>query len=75
MKCPYCSQKMQKGIISGDGRSGVYWKSGDKKTDFWDKLGGIGKIDAAAYTLCEFTIESYYCYGCKKMIFETDITK
>ena len=75
MKCPYCDKEMQKGIISGDGRSGVYWKAGDKKTNFTDKLTGIGRIKAVKYSLAVFTIEAYYCEACKKMIFETDILK
>lgn len=28
MKCPDCGQEMHEGIISGDGKSGVYWKTG-----------------------------------------------
>lgn len=75
MKCPYCNQEMEKGIMSGDGRSMVWWKQGDKKTNLWDKLGGIGKIDAVKYALGVFTIESYYCDACKKMIFETTVSK
>ncbi len=75
MKCPYCNQEMQEGIISGDGRSGVYWKTGDKKANFMDMLGGTGKIEAVKYTLASFTIDANYCAACKKMIFETDISK
>lgn len=75
MKCPYCEQDMQKGIISGDGRCMVYWKAGDKKANLWDKLGGTGKIEAADYSLGTFEIEACYCTSCHKMIFETDIGK
>lgn len=75
MKCPYCNQEMQKGIISGDGRSGVYWKPGDKKAGFMERLSGAGKIEAAKYTLASFTIEAEYCTTCKKVIFETEISK
>lgn len=75
MKCPFCGQEMHKGIISGDGRSGVYWKKGDKKSNFMDKLGRTGKIEAVKYTLATFSIEADYCVTCKKMIFETDISK
>lgn len=75
MICPYCKQEMQKGIISGDGRSGVYWKTGDKKINFADKVCGMGKIEAVKYTLSSFTIEANYCAACKKIIFETDISK
>ena len=75
MKCPYCEKEMQRGSISGDGRSGVYWKSGDKKANFGDKLVGTGKLSAIKYSLAVFTIEAYYCDACKKMMFETDISK
>ena len=74
MKCPYCGQEMLEGIISGDGRSGVYWKAGDQKANFMDKLGGTGKIESVRYTLATFTIEANYCLPCKKMIFETEIS-
>lgn len=59
MKCPYCNGEMELGVISGDGRSGVYWKTGDKKVNFMDKLGGAGKIEAVKYTLASFTIEAF----------------
>ncbi len=75
MECPYCNQEMQRGIISGDGRSRVYWKAGRKKSGFIDKLCGRGKIKAANYPLATFTIEADYCAACKKMIFETDISE
>lgn len=75
MKCPYCNQEMLKGIISGDGRSRVYWKAGDSKATFADKVCGSGKIEATKYTISSFTIEAHYCPACKKMIFETDISE
>ena len=75
MKCPYCGQEMNEGIISGDGRSRVFWKAGDKKANLMDKLGGTGQIEAVQYTLATFTIEANYCNTCRKMIFETDIAK
>lgn len=75
MKCPYCNQEMTDGILSGDGRSSVYFKTGDKKANFGDKIGGKGKVEAAKYTLASFTVEASYCAACKKMIFETEISK
>lgn len=65
---------MSKGILSGDGRSAVRWKAGDKKAGFMDTLNGSGVITAAKHSLATFTIEAYYCTSCKKMIFDTDIT-
>ena len=32
MNCPFCGKEMQKGILSGDGRSALTWKAGEKKT-------------------------------------------
>lgn len=66
---------MQKGIISGDGRSEVYWKAGGKKANFMDKLSGTGKLEAVNYSLATFTIEADYCAACKKIIFETAISE
>ena len=73
MTCPFCGKEMQKGILSGDGRSAVTWKAGDKKTGGFDRFIGIGKLTAARYSLTAFTIDADYCTSCKKMIFETDI--
>ena len=74
MKCPYCDEEMLKGIISGDGRECVDWKTGDKRANLVDKfLGKVGVIDAVDYTLHKFTIEAYYCVTCKKIIIDTEI--
>lgn len=75
MNCPYCEKEMKKGIISGDGRSGVYWKAGEKRTDFKDKLGGTGKLKAVKYSLAVFEIQACYCPKCKKMIFDTEVSE
>ncbi len=73
MKCPYCNNEMIAGILSGDGRSNVTFKPGEKKTGGFDRLLGIGKVTAAKHTLATFTIDADYCPVCKKMIFDTDI--
>ncbi len=57
MICPFCGKEMKKGILSGDGRSKVRWKSGDKKTDIWDALSDSGSVTAVKYTLTAFTVE------------------
>ena len=75
MVCPFCGKEMSKGILSGNGKSTVRWKIGDKKADFYDTLSDSGRITAAKYRLLVFTIEAYYCSSCKKMIFDTDITE
>lgn len=74
MNCPYCEKEMEKGVISGDGRSGVYWKAGEKRAGFMDKLGGEGRLNAVKYSLAVFEIDAYYCRECKKMIFDTELS-
>ena len=64
---------MQHGILSGDGRSAVTFKPGNKKTGGFDRFLGINKLTAAKYTLTAFTIDADYCPDCKKMIFDTEI--
>ena len=73
--CPFCGKEMLKGILSGDGRSGVSWKAGERKIPLIDRITGSGKVTAAKLTPASFMICSYFCPDCKKMIFDTDITK
>ncbi len=73
MICPFCSQEMRKGVMSGDGRSRVFWKAGDQKATFAERLTGAGLVSAAKYRLAVFTMETYYCDNCRKMIFDTEI--
>lgn len=73
MKCPYCNNVMTKGIISGDGRSPVTWKEGNKKANFLDKLGGGVMLKLSKKTISTFEIESFYCNKCHIMMFETEI--
>ena len=75
MICPFCGNEMQKGVLSGDGRSQVTWKQGDRKAGIMDRIAGTGIVTAAKKNLVIFTIESHFCPDCKKMIFDTDITK
>ena len=75
MICPFCGKEMEKGILSGDGRSPVTWKKGDRKNSAMDKIVGTGTVTAARRTLASFTIESFFCRECRKMIFDTDVTK
>ena len=74
MLCPYCGREMKAGILSGDGRSPVTWKQGEKKAGLMDAIVGSGTVTAARRTLTTFTIESWYCPDCKKMIFDTEVT-
>ncbi len=74
MKCPFCDREMKKGILYGDGRmGGVFWNEGDRKKKFFETMIGMGKITGATTTLTTFTIETYFCKNCKKMIFDTDV--
>ena len=73
--CPFCGKQMEAGILSGDGRSPVTWKQGNKKAGLMDIISGAGTVTAAKRTLTAFTIETRYCPDCRRMIFETDVTK
>ena len=75
MECPWCGKQMQKGILSGDGRTNVCWKAGGEKTGWMDRLLGTGKLTAVKRTLTAFSIETYFCPQCRKMIFDTDVQK
>ena len=75
MICPYCKNEMQKGILSGDGRAPVTWKQGAEKTKLIDRIVGSGTVTAARRTLTAFTIEAFFCPDCRKMVFDTDVTK
>ena len=66
MICPFCGKEMEKGILSGDGRSKVRWKAGDKKADILDALSCLGSVSAVKYTLTAFTVEAFFCFACKK---------
>lgn len=73
MKCPFCERKMQKGVISGDGRRKIFWEPQNEKLGVMDRIVGKGMIDAD-YSLAIFKIHADYCKVCKKMIFSTNIS-
>ena len=73
MKCPFCENEMQIGLITGDGRTKVHWTPEGEKLSLIDNIVGKGRIDAD-YTLSQFKIKANYCTKCKKMIFDTDIS-
>ncbi len=75
MICPFCRKQMNAGILSGDGRCPVTWKQGEKKAGIMDKVAGTGTVTAAKRTLTSFTIETWYCPDCHRMIFDTDVTQ
>ena len=73
MNCPFCEKEMKKGVLSGDGRGKVRWNEGDERPSLIDRLSEKGCVTTAKYTISNFTIESFYCDSCKKMIIETDL--
>ncbi len=73
MKCPFCKKEMKKGVISGDGRSKIFWEPQNEKPGVMDKILGKGMIDAE-YSLTKFKIHAEYCDEYKKMIFSTNIS-
>lgn len=75
MRCPFCGDEMRSGVLSGDGRTNVCWKEGDKKTGFLDSMMGTGKLTVVRHTLASFVMEADFCEHCKKMIIETDIQR
>ena len=38
MKCPFCEKEMKKGIMSGDGRSKIFWEPQNEKLSVMDKI-------------------------------------
>ncbi len=36
MKCPFCEREMIEGVMSGDGRSKVYWETPEAKLGVMD---------------------------------------
>lgn len=42
MKCPFCEKEMEKGVMSGDGRSKIYWQPKNEKLGVMDKIVGKG---------------------------------
>ncbi len=76
MKCPFCDKKMIKGTITGDGRTKVRFVAENEKIDALDRaFTEKGVISATKYTLTKFSISSYFCDNCQKMIIDTDIQK
>lgn len=75
MKCPFCEQEMAAGILSGDGRSKIFWETSEDKPGLMDKIVGKGMVKNVTYSLAKFKLKANYCTHCKKMIFDTDISQ
>lgn len=44
MICPFCGKEMEQGALSGDGRSNVWWETGEKRS-VRDLLAGKGMVE------------------------------
>lgn len=75
MKCPYCDGEMLHGNLQMDGRSGIHFQQEGKKLTFWDQLAGVGKVITKGRRLWAIQIEADYCEKCRKMIFDTEVSK
>lgn len=67
MECPYCHQKMEKGVIHGD-RYAIKWIEESR-----DRGGIISLFQKGIKLTNPWTsneIEAYYCRNCKKMIID-----
>lgn len=75
MLCPYCNNEMQHGDITADPRGGMFFLKEGEKRSIGDALGGVGRIEAAKGGWSKLKLPADYCPTCKKMIFDTEITK
>lgn len=75
MKCPYCEGEMLHGHLLCDGRSGIHFQQEGKKLTFWDQLAGVGKVITKGRRTVTIRIEADYCEKCRKMIFDTEVSK
>lgn len=75
MRCPYCGEEMEKGLIHGGARGRIYWKKGTERATIGEILGGVGLLKATKIGLAYFTLEAHFCRKCKKMIIDTDVTR
>lgn len=75
MLCPYCSNEMQHGELNYDRRSPIYFRVEGQKLSFFDQLAGTGLVEASKGTWMARPLPADYCPTCKKMIFDTEISK
>ena len=80
MKCPYCAEQMESGVIRYDSRSGLRWSADGENRSNWDKffdsLAGIGQLTSAEENgWSRGSIRGDYCTICKKLIIDTDIRR
>ena len=78
MKCPYCNEEMQHGVLRGDGRSRVRFVQAGKKHTWADDLAGIGVVktnNASGGSFWKLELEGDYCEKCKKLILDAEVSK
>ena len=75
MNCPFCGKEMERGILSGDGRSRLVWKPEGQKLSWTERLAGKRRVTAATYQLGTLKLDAFFCDSCRKMIFDTDVGK
>ena len=44
MKCPFCEKEMQKGVISSNDRSKIFWEPENEKLGVMDRIVGESLI-------------------------------
>lgn len=74
MICPFCGKEMEQGALSGDGRSNVWWETGEKRS-VRDLLAGKGMVELKRTRWGKFVLEGEYCPACEKMIFSARVRK
>ena len=75
MLCPYCNNEMQHGELMYDHRSPMYFQVDGQKLGFFYQFVGTGLVEASKGTWMAKSIYADYCPKCKKMIFETEVSK
>ena len=72
MKCPYCGNEMEIGLIQSPHE--IAWTKGNKKYTF-----SLGRFHKGSVTLCPLTlktfaggcsVEAFLCRSCKKVIID-----
>ncbi len=69
MKCPYCSEQMEKGLIQNSHE--IAWLPGEKRKFF-----GRAEFHSGAVVLSEFSaikgsaVTAFICKNCKKVVID-----
>lgn len=63
MKCPYCNNELQQGIIAFGMRSKAVWRPNEECSE-------VKKIIVVPYSFDCDEIEAAFCNNCKKMVLD-----